>query len=234
MGIYVVSDFHLSLGNEKRMQKIISFIDFLIEKKANKIIFAGDTFDIWYDWENLIIKDFFPFYVKLRNLRDNGCKIIFLCGNHDFWFNDFLQKYLDIKIYNKNYKFIFNGKKVFISHGDDYINDELFYKIFKLFLRSPFVKNIFSIIHPQISLNIARLISNLSRKKKRILKREAKLEKSVNKIFNKGYQIVIFGHSHKAFYEKKANGQIYANSGDWIDNSYYLVLQNNSVELKKF
>ena len=48
---------------------------------------------------------------------------------------------------------------------------------------------------------------------------------------SEGFDIVILAHSHKPVCEI-LNGKYYINSGDWIENFSYILMTEESVELK--
>ncbi len=236
MKVYIASDFHLKLQEQKedkiRREKVINFL-MSLRGKAELLILNGDIFDLWFSWKNVIIKGYFPILKVLSELRENGCRIIFIAGNHDFYFGNFLRDYLKIEVYTDAYSTVIDGKKVYITHGDQHTSNDLRYKIFRILTHNKFIMKIFAMIHPDVSLKIGNLMSRSSRKqqasKKLLEKREAGLIKFAKKKMDE-FDIVILGHSHIPKILKFENG-IYANSGDWIENYSYLELINGKINL---
>ena len=139
MKVFVASDFHLKFSENRedrsRKNRVISFLDSLIGK-ADLLILNGDIFDLWYSWNHVIIKNYFPVLKKLADLKESGCKIVFVAGNHDFWFKDFLSDTLGMEIHREYYTTKINGKNYFIAHGDKYTTNDLRYHLFRSLIRN--------------------------------------------------------------------------------------------------
>ncbi len=239
MKIYIASDFHLKFDENKneveRLKKVLDFLS-LVEKEAGMLILNGDIFDLWFAWNSVIIKGYFPILRKFADIRENGCKIIFIAGNHDFWFGDFLAEQLDIKIYKDFFATEIDGKNIFVTHGDKYTSNDLRYKIFRALVRNKIVMEIFALIHPDFALKIGKHLSRSSRTnrttKMKMKTREQGMIKHSNKILE-NYDIVIMGHSHLPKIIEFKNG-IYANAGDWLVNNSYLKMVDGKLELCRF
>ena len=152
MRVYIVSDFHLSFSphteeEKQRNQKVIEFLEH-ITGKAEILILAGDIFDLWYDWGHTIIKGYFPVLKKLADLKEAGCRLIFIAGNHDFWFGDFLPAYLDCEIYSDYFKETIEQKRIFVAHGDLYTTNDTRYRLLRKTLRHPIIRFLFAALHP--------------------------------------------------------------------------------------
>ena len=239
MKVYIASDFHLKFAENsediKRRERVIDFLD-SIKDDANLLILNGDIFDLWFVWKKFIIKGYFPLIFKLKQLREKGIRIVFIAGNHDFWFKDFLTETLGIEVYKDDFNETIDGVKTFISHGDRYTSNDLRYQIFRRMIRNKFVMWIFGNLHPDFALNIGRRMSRSSRKQKPINeilnKREQGLIQFAKEKLNET-DVVILGHSHIPKIERYENG-IYANAGDWINNYSYLTIINGKIELHNY
>ncbi len=239
MNVYIASDFHLKFvensEDTKRRIKVIEFLD-SINDDADLLILNGDIFDLWFVWKKFIIKGYFPLLLKLNQLRENGVRIVFIAGNHDFWFKNFLTGTLGIEVYKDNFCETIDGVRTFISHGDRYTSNDLRYQIFRKIIRNKFIMWIFGNLHPDFALNIGRSMSRSSRGQQvqdnALNKREQGLIKFAKEKLNEA-DIVILGHSHLPKIEKYENG-IYANAGDWITKNTYLTMKNGKIELHNF
>jgi len=237
--IIFASDFHLKFheneSDKLRREKVISFLDELIGN-TDLLVLNGDIFDLWFAWDQVIIRGYFSFLCKLSQLRKSGCKIVFVAGNHDFWFNDFLKNELDIEVYSDNYVCEIEGNNILFNHGDMYTANDLRYKLFRSFIRNKFIMTIFKLLHPDLSLRIGRLLSRSSRDRVVPETLKAAKEKGLADFAEKQltkYDFVILGHSHNPKIVEFHNG-VYANSGDWIKNCSYLELIGGMLILKYF
>jgi len=237
--VIFASDFHLKFheqeNDKKRREKILQFIDELIGN-TELLVLNGDIFDLWFAWNEVIIRGYFSFLCKLSQLRNSGCKIVFIAGNHDFWFNGFLEKELAIEVYSDNYSCEIQGKKILFNHGDLYTANDLRYKVFRSAIRNPFIMSFFKILHPDLSLKIGMLLSRSSRDRKvpKALQKakERGLENFANQMMGK-YDFVILGHSHNPKIVEFDDGT-YGNCGDWIKNRSYLELIDGKLVLRRF
>ncbi|MCF7858664.1 MAG: UDP-2,3-diacylglucosamine diphosphatase [Candidatus Cloacimonetes bacterium] len=236
MNVYVVSDFHLKFKEAQidleRREKVINFLD-SIQDKADMLVLNGDIFDLWFVWNDFIIKNYFPVLIKLFQLRLKGVRIVFIAGNHDFWFKNFLTDTMGIEVYREDFFEIIDGVKTFISHGDKYTTNDLRYQIFRKMIRNKFMMWLFGSLHPNLALKIGSNMSRSSRKKQ-IAKNELnKREQGLIKFAKEKLKVVdrvILGHSHLPKIEHYKNGT-YANAGDWITHFSYLQITNGKIEL---
>ncbi len=239
MRAYFVSDFHLKFDENKedkeRRLKVLRFLDH-IKGQADLLVLAGDIFDLWFVWDTVIIKDYFPVLKKLADLQESGCRIVYVAGNHDFWLKNFLTDYLDVEIYQDSFSEEIDHQKVFVTHGDLYTSNDLRYQIFRKIIRKKIVMFFFELIHPNIGLKIGKFLSRSSRERKDLpqlkQRKESGLEVSAQEIL-KEQDIVIMGHSHCPKLIQYPNG-IYINLGDWINHNSFAKMIDGNVELLNF
>ena len=239
MKVYIASDFHLKFvenaEDTERRERVLSFLD-SIKDDADLLILNGDIFDLWFVWRKFIIKGYFPLLLKLSQLRENGIRIVFIAGNHDFWFKGFLTETLGIEVYKDDFFETIDGVKTFVSHGDRYTSNDLRYQIFRKMIRNKFIMWVFGNLHPDLALNIGKNMSRSSRNQQptdeTLNKREQGLIHFAKKKLNES-DLVILGHSHIPKIARYENG-IYANAGDWINNSSYLTMTNGKIELHNY
>jgi UDP-2,3-diacylglucosamine hydrolase len=239
MKIICFSDVHQRLQideeEQEKLKKLYSFLDYLREAKIDKLIIAGDLFDVWYEYKMVIPKPYFTTLAKLKLIAEKGTEIVYLVGNHDFKFRDFLQKELSAKIYQESYKFTHNEKRFFVSHGDEHTSNDIRYHILKSIFRNPFINAIFELLHPDIGLPWGRWMSRSSRKKKISIEKKMRLEKGLTDFAKQklaeGFNYVIMGHIHQPKIIEFDAGT-YINLGDWINYCSYLLIEDGKLELK--
>jgi len=239
MKIICISDLHQRFFVDKEEQKKLdifySFLYTLIADPPDKLIIAGDLFDVWFEYSMVIPKAFFETLHKLKTLIEKGTQVIYIAGNHDFVFKDFFQLNLQAEVYRNDYTFTCDGKKFYVSHGDEFTTNDLQYHVLKGILRSPFVHKIFSWIHPDAGLRTGKLMSrssqNYNKSRKTLAKQEKGLIDFSNKLFDEGFSYTIMGHIHNPRILQLDKG-IYINLGDWIRYYSYLEIIDDKVELK--
>ncbi len=240
MRAYFISDTHLkpvpkTAEDAARQKKVVQFLE-KITGKADILVIAGDFFDLWFDWKNIVLSQFFPVYCALRDLRKGGCQIKIVAGNHDFYFRYFLQNQLGIEVHKAEISLQIDNRKIFVTHGDSHGKNDFRYKFYKLLIRSKIFELFFGTIPPALSIQIGSFASRSSRfrkvdPKKLARKEEQLLQFAKKKIAEDGYDIVVMGHTHNPLLQKISGG-IYANCGDWLTHDSYLELCDGELKLK--
>ena len=110
--IYFASDFHLGVpdawASAERERRIVRWLD-CIEENAKEIFLLGDVFDFWFEYRDVVPKGYVRLLGKLATMADNGCKIHFVCGNHDLWIRDYFEKDLGFIIHRSAFETIDGG-----------------------------------------------------------------------------------------------------------------------------
>ena len=242
MRICVISDVHFKYLHDKPFDKENSaaVLNFLQDSvgKYNLMILNGDIFDLWFDWKHTIIGQYFPILHRFANIREAGCKLVLISGNHDFWFNGFLSEHLGMKVEDREYRLMADGRRMLFTHGDLHTVNDLRYKVFRRVIRLPLVKAAFSLLHPDLALSIGALFSRSSRMRKvcsRLKSRKASGMRAwaVKQINGGKSDIVVMGHSHDPILEDIGSG-VYANSGDWVQNHTYVEIIEGKLQLIKY
>lgn len=242
MKICVLSDIHFKYAPKDAFDRenTTTALAFLKQAvgKYDLMVLNGDIFDLWFDWKFTIIKQYFPVLHRLASIREHGCRIVLISGNHDFWFNDFFRNYLDMKVYDDTFSLKADGKKMLFTHGDLHTVNDLRYKFFRRLIRLKGSKTLFSLLHPDFALRLGAKLSRSSRfrqmssmlQSKKSAGLEGYAEYMVRK---KDYDIVCLGHSHRPSINVLPDG-IYANSGDWTRHHSYLEITAGEVALKHY
>ena len=239
MRVIIASDFHLKFHenaeDRRRRETVLGFLKSL-RGNCDQLILNGDIFDLWFAWNNVIIKGYFPLLHQLASLQESGCKLTFIAGNHDFWFRGFLQKYLQMDVHPDCYTATIDGKKIFVSHGDKYTSNDLRYKLFRKCIRNKIIMSIFELLHPDFALSIGKYLSRSSRNRTiptaLMRKKEQGLDTVARRLFAT-HDIIVFGHSHAPKVLKEGNKEYY-NAGDWITHHTYVEITDGAAKLKTF
>ncbi len=231
-----ISDIHLGLQSkeieDKKERLLVKFLQFA-KNNCDELFIVGDLFDYWFEYKRVYQKGFFRTLTALQDLTENGIKVHYFIGNHDFFHKDFFEKEIGVILYPEAKQFILNGKKFFIGHGDGLVKNDLGYNILKKILRNRFIQFLYRLLHPDWGVGLARFTSKSSRDyttKKDYGEEDGLFEAAKEKI-DEGNEYVIFGHLHKKYFEKYKNGN-YINLGSWIDFPCYGEFRNN-FEIKE-
>jgi UDP-2,3-diacylglucosamine pyrophosphatase LpxH len=196
--------------------------------KPSEIYLVGDIFDLWtHNWDHLE-NGYFAVFSFFKNLSEKGIKIIYILGNHEDDLDiseDVLNAFIIIP---NSYEFKIGEKKVKIIHGHQY--DDLLKKYYWFFRIADPIRNWLL----KIGFDWSFLKVSFSSLKSKKFFSKALIELEDNAIQdNKDSQILIMGHTHIRK-EMWSNGLRYYNLGCWLEESSYLIEDNEKFELKTF
>jgi UDP-2,3-diacylglucosamine pyrophosphatase LpxH len=217
----VISDIHMGSfhSKESNLKKLLSSTDF------DEIILAGDIIDF------IKIPRFTEhtadLFQLIANMNQQKKRIIYIVGNHDIAFNKFVGKTIAGIEFVEEYEFEYAGRKYRIEHGDKYETGIIHWR---------FTMNVISIFHDVLERifkwNLAAWYVR-QQQKKRKLRRIWDIMK-----WNKGADVFIMGHTHipevVIWVDESEKIKTYANIGDWVEHSTYILIKDNQLRLKTF
>ncbi|MGQ9819745.1 MAG: UDP-2,3-diacylglucosamine diphosphatase [Candidatus Kapaibacteriales bacterium] len=233
--VYFISDIHFGFfdrATEQKRQQL--FFDFLkvIQRNCVKLYIVGDLFDYWFDYNEVIPRDFFRIVSKLYDFKANGSEIVYLMGNHDFGHYDFFKQDLEIEVIEKDIEIEIMGKKFFISHGDGKIPRDYGYFFLKKILRNSLSRKLYRLIHPDLGISLAKNSSKQSRKynTNKFRSKPDILFDYARSLIENGFDFVIFGHTHQPgiFIFDKGT---YVNLGSWLDVPKFAYFDGTKIQL---
>jgi len=240
--IYFVSDLHLgakALKNNKERELL--FVDWLqsIRGDASMLFLMGDYFDFWFEYKKTVPKGFVRSLGVLAEICDSGIPVHFFTGNHDVWAFDYLSEEIGMIVHRDTISLELQGKKFFLSHGDDLGKKDFGYQLIKNFFHNRIAQWAFAKIHPDLSFRLAHYWSKKSRlsyKKgdpglKNIESEEQYLfAKSV--LENEHFDYFVFGHRHIILNEPLNSKSRLIILGDWIRKFSYGIFDGNEFRIE--
>lgn len=235
---YFISDAHLGLGSHDderaKEDRLIGFFEH-IQHDAAQLFIVGDLFDTWFEYRTVIPKGFHRTLAALDNLVRRGITVHYLAGNHDYWMRDFFRDELGLKTYHQPFQAVIDGKRIYVHHGDGLANRDTGYRILKKILSNRASIWLYSWIHPDIGVPLARTSSRKSRV--HTSAREYGTEDGMltfsKRMIEQGIDVVVMGHRHQPVCTDIGPGQ-YVNLGDWIDHNTYGVFSGGKMELLRW
>lgn len=242
MKILAFSDCHykFSRPNAEDRENARLLLDFLKSSigRYDMVVLAGDIFDLWFDGKHTIVKQYFPLLKVLADIREAGARMVMLSGNHDFWWGNFMHDYLGIELHPEGFTLKADDKIIRFEHGDTRTHNDLRYQIYRRVVRLNLVKRIFSLLHPDLALEIGTLFSRSSRS--RVENSETRRRKTrglahyAQSLVSTGKaQIVVMGHSHHPELIELQGGY-YANCGDWLGHHSYIEINAGYPSLHRY
>ncbi len=234
--VYFISDLHLGRHRDElenlKKELLLKLFQRIQDEDADLII-NGDLFDFWFDYRTVIPKRCYWVCYALNKLIEAGTNIQMIPGNHDYWMFSFFQEEMGISVHHKPLSAVIHNQRIFIAHGDGLAAKDHLYRVAKRIFRHPLSIWLYRWLHPDFGIWFADKFSHRGRKthdakNPRITAEE--YAKAANLYLKQGYDIVIFGHTHKPELIHFKEGT-YLNVGNWIESFSYGLLDQGEVEL---
>ncbi|MEO6697301.1 MAG: UDP-2,3-diacylglucosamine diphosphatase [Gammaproteobacteria bacterium] len=221
-----ISDVHLGI----RACKAEFLLDFLKQTQSDYLYLVGDVIDLWS------MKTFW-YWPKLHNdvvqavlnKAANGTKVIYVPGNHDELFRDYVgHSFGKVRICAEAIHKTADGRKLLVIHGDEFDSVVKYSKwlaklgsgMYEFLLLSNRSINFF---RRRFGFPYWSLATYLKHKVKNAVSYISKFEEVlVHEAKKRKLHGVICGHIHKATIED-FDGVLYCNDGDWVESCTALV-----------
>lgn len=235
--IYFISDVHLGVPDGRRnpsdhQDALISFLR-QIESDSSLYI-VGDLFDFWFEYRSSVPTTGARVIFELYGLVQRGVEVSILPGNHDIWLGSYLSDEVGLRILENPHEIELQGKKCYISHGDEYTRD-LKFRVSRAILKSPLCIRLFGLLHPDLGIVLGRLTSHASDAKAELSPRNDRriYERTADRLIKSGVDIVVCGHFHKGIELDIWEGRLVV-LGNWLRSDTYGLMENGEIRLMKW
>lgn len=232
---YVVSDIHLGAVPESTEREFVRFLE-RIGADANAVLIAGDLFDFWFEYGEVIPGRHFRTLAALAALVDADVRVVLAGGNHDAWGGRFLRERVGVEFHAEPFHMELGGGRALVAHGDGLGRGDLKYRMLKAVLRSRAAIGVFRALHPELGLRLARAVSSTEAKAgddAAASGRAAFLDAWASERLAEDALLrwVVCGHSHVPVLKEVGEGRWYLNAGDWIRHFTYIAVRSAGPEL---
>lgn len=243
MNTLIFSDVHLDASDTSAHAEFIAFLRSIDASEIERIVILGDLFDFWFEYRHVVFSGYFGVLRALADLRDLGVEFHLVCGNHDFWAGDFLRNTLGMHVHPAPVELEFGTRRALLVHGDGINPRDWSYRLYKRVARARPVVWLFSLLHPDWAMGIARGVSHGSRAMTHVEDRASGAEVTAQREFatdvlSKGkVDTVICGHTHYPLIERHAfphGDGLYINTGDWMHHRTYVIWDGSEFLLQTF
>jgi len=229
-----IADAHLRHPTDKNYQKLVDFLDAQIGR-LDGLFLLGDIFEFWIGYRHVVFSSYLPVLEKLHALHTSGCRIFYVEGNHDFNLGPFFAETLDCQIITDEAVVDWDGRKIWLCHGD-LINRELKgYRLLRAFWRSLPVRTLAALLPPDAVWMFGTWLSDKSGK----YKTTSRSFDPRPLVFPYADQCLrqadafICGHFHQPTLRDEELGTTLI-LGDCIDQYSYAELVNDTFSLQTF
>jgi len=235
--VLFISDAHLGAGeiSQKREKMLVRFLRGSL-KPDDRLFIVGDLFDFWFEYRTVIPKTNILIISCLRELAEDGVRIDYVAGNHDFWAGDFFRRELGLHFHPEPVREIIDGKTFHIMHGDGLLKNDGGYRLLKRIFRNRLNIFLYRWLHPDIGVPFAKWCAGTSRdytSKKDFGGFEEYLD-FAGRLFAEGTDYVIMGHVHEPYIMRHDVVKAYVNLGDWIEHFSYARYFSGEITLESY
>jgi UDP-2,3-diacylglucosamine hydrolase len=230
---YIASDIHLGAVPRETERTFVEFLRH-VGSHASAFLIAGDLFDFWFEYGDVIPGRQFRVLAALADLVDAGIAVTIAGGNHDAWGGRFLREEVGVTFQTEPFRTTLGGKPAFVAHGDGLGKGDLKYRALKAMIRSRAAIAGFRAIHPEIGLRIAHAVSSTEAKeagdpqqmgRARFIEGWARDRMAADP----SLAFVVCGHSHVPALIEVEPGRFYVNAGDWLSHFTYVTIDESAT-----
>lgn len=231
--LLVVSDLHVGNPFSAASRNLGEFFDYARRGRYNVCI-NGDGFEILQARFASLAADAVGVLSAIRRLTDAGQSVFYVVGNHDIALENFLMAWSGIEI--TPFLNVTSGSlRIRVEHGHLY--DPSFVKSPRLY--EWLTRAAGPLLH--IWPDVYRVWTSYEDFKQRIwlALHGGKGERSVyheaaKMLLSRGFDIVVFGHTHRQEEVTFDTGLRYINSGNWVRGGTFVEIEAGKVTLRRW
>ncbi len=250
MKFSAISDVHVKVSGDNAENLLLSFLRHPDVQSSDVIFLLGDIFDLMIGPHSQYFARFQNYFTELKKLLENGKRICYVEGNHDFHIINLYKKFfqvhkdLDHSLFKMAPTFTYEdaGKKIFFAHGDTIELNNPSYKVFKAIVTSPPLRFYANNLMPHFLIKgVGEYSAEKSRKRNnKRYSTEADLTPvkenfrfSIETYHRRHpHDIYVLGHSHVKDYYESDNGFLYVNNGYAQHTRTFICIENGKVSFK--
>ncbi len=229
--LLVVSDLHVGNPFSQASRRFGRFLE-LAGRQRCSVCINGDGLEILQTSFANLANDTVRIIDRIRRLVDAGSSVYYVVGNHDIVLEHYLESWSEIRICPfLNVKS--GGRRIRVEHGHLY--DPFYVKHPALY--DTLTRAAGPLLH--LYPDVYKVWSSYQRVKDRFGQRRKQERHSVyheaaEMLLKRGFDGVVFGHTHNAEILELAPGKMYVNSGNWMRGSPYVQIQDGRLSLERF
>lgn len=248
MKFSAISDVHVKVSGDNAENLLLKYLRHPDVQSSDIIFLLGDIFDLMIGPHSQYFARFQNYFSEIKKLLENGKRICYVEGNHDFHIINLYKKFfqvhkdLDPSLFKMAPTFTYEdaGKSIFFAHGDTIELNNPSYKVFKAIVTSPPLRFYANNLMPHFLIKgVGEYSAEQSRKRNnKRYSTEADLTPvkenfrySVETYHRKHpHDIYVLGHSHVKDYYESEHGFLYVNNGYAQHTRTFICIENGIVK----
>jgi len=235
----ITSDLHLKISRKKEDYRDLEKFLESVKPVCSDLYILGDMYMYWFEHPNLTDQLYNPGLSLLKNFSKSGRRVHFIYGNRDFTAGDYFKKHSGVHYVGKSAVLRSGEKNVFFEHGDGLAKRDVWYQLWRFFIRSPVSFFVFKRLPAGAAITLVDKIKKIGKNNAAADRVIAEMitEGAENVIKNYGYDSVVAGHAHlkyeKFFKWEKKTREIYI-VPEFNFPGEFLVLERGRFEYRRF
>lgn len=231
--LLVISDVHLGNPFSKGRRDLVNFF-LWAASQGHDICINGDGLEIaQVSFMKLAIE--MPEIVRaLKEVNRMGRSVYYIVGNHDIALEYFLEDWGALKVC-PFLNYTSGTARIRIEHGHLY--DSFFVNFPDLYEALTRFAGFLLAIHPNLYklwIVFEKMKANFRRNKYEIIGEEPEFSIAAHEISRRGFDAVIFGHTHHLGEINLPDNKKYYNSGSWLISYSYVEIIQGKIGIKSW
>lgn len=226
----IISDLHLGNPFSEAKKRAIPFLKWA-SQQGYDICINGDGLEIAQSSFNKIAFEVPELFRTLAEIRRKGRQIYYVTGNHDIALEHFLEDWGMMKV--SPFLNVQSGiKRIRVEHG--HIYDPFFIRYPRMYEALTHFAGYILKVHPQcyrLWIQFEKLQSRLRARRTGILGEHPHYKEAAEELSRRGFDDIIFGHTHHPGSSELLHGGRYYNPGSWMLSTHYVLIQSGDVRL---
>lgn len=232
--LLVVSDLHLGNPYFKAKRDVNEFLDYAVKTDAS-ICINGDELDVLQTSFSRIARDTPEVFSRFKRVADNGQKVYYVIGNHDLPLEYFFENWGFVQVV-PFLNVVSGGRRIHVEHGHLYDPHYLANQSFYALMTS------LAGIALKIFPSVYKLWTRIKRSDERARSRRSGIEgivgehrnyiEAAEEILSRGFDTVVFGHTHRSGVVDLGEDRQYLNTGSWLGKPNFIEINDGVTELK--
>lgn len=231
--LVVISDLHLGNPFSRAKRKVIPFLRWAASQGYD-ICINGDGLEIAQSSFTKIAFEVPEFFRVLGEIRRKGREIYYVTGNHDIALEHFLEDWGVMKV--SPFLNVASGNaRIRIEHG--HIYDSFFVKHPVMYEALTHAAGYLLKVAPRAYkawIGFERFKSRLRARKTGIVGEHPSFREAATELTRRGFDAVVFGHTHHAGESVLETGCRYYNPGSWMLSTHYVAIEQGRVSLNEW
>ncbi len=227
----VISDLHLGNPFSTNGRGIVAFLKWANSEEYD-ICINGDGLEIAQSSFTKMIHEVPEFMRALSEIRKAGREVYYVVGNHDIALEHFLDDWGMMKA--SPFLNVSSGKKrIRIEHGHLY--DPFFVQhpiLYEALTQLAIIPLRFFPKSYRLWIRFERWKTGRRAKRTGIVGEPKEFRMAAAEMVRRGFDAVIFGHTHHPGAVDLGNGASYLNPGSWLLSTHYVEIDHGNVSLK--